>query len=93
MPVYSRRVLPTEPKEGLLHDVPRRVRAAKQPRGVSDQWPLVAVERVDHPLGVWYPAHSVPALDNGAVANLLDRDYGKVACLLTCQALLHARPD
>jgi hypothetical protein len=24
-------------------------------------------------LGVWYPAHSGPRLDNGGVANLLDR--------------------
>ena len=58
--VYPCRVLPTEPKEGLLDDVPCRLRVAKQPLCVPDQWPLVAVERVNHPLGVWYPAHSGP---------------------------------
>lgn len=60
MSVYPRRVFPTEPKEGLLHDVPCGVRVAEQPLRVPDQRPLVAVERVNHPLGVWYPAHSGP---------------------------------
>lgn len=73
MSVHSLRVLAAQPEEGLLHDVPCRVRVAKQPLRVPDQRPLVAVERVNHPLGVWYPAHSGPRLDNGGVANLLDR--------------------
>ena len=93
MSVDPRRVFPAQPKEGLLHHVPCRVRVAKQPLRVADQRPLVAVERVNHPFGVWCPAHSGPHLDNGGVANLLDRDYGKVAWLARsdmplCAALL-----
>lgn len=60
MSIHPRRVLSTQPEEGLLDDVPGRLRVAEQPRRVADQWPLVAIERVNHPLGVWHPAHSVP---------------------------------
>ena len=60
MSVHSRWIFTAQPKEGFLHDVPGRVRVAKQPLCVPDQRPLVAVERVNHPLGVWCPAHSGP---------------------------------
>ena len=60
MSVHSRWIFTAQPKEGFLHDVPGRVRVAKQPLRVPDQRPLVAVERVNHPLGVWCPAHSGP---------------------------------
>lgn len=60
MSVHSRWIFPAQPEEGLLHDIPGRVRVAEQPRRVPDQRPLVAVERVNHPLGVWNPAHSGP---------------------------------
>ena len=60
MPVEPRRILPAQPKERLLHDVPCHVRVADQPRCVSDQWPFVAVERVNHPFGVRHRAHSAP---------------------------------
>ena len=60
MSVESRRILSTQPEEGLLHDVPCHLRVAEQPLCVSNQRPLVAVERVHHPFGVWHPAHSVP---------------------------------
>lgn len=60
MSVHSRRVLPAQPKEGLLDDVPGHLRVAEQPFRIADQWPLVAIERVNHPLGVWHPAHSSP---------------------------------
>ena len=57
MSFYSRLILSTQPEEGLLHNVPGHLHVAEQPLGVSDQWPLVAVERVNHPCGVWRPGH------------------------------------
>ena len=60
MPFDSRRILPAQPEEGLLHDVPCHLHVAEQPRRVSNQWPLMAVERVNHPLGVWQATHSGP---------------------------------
>jgi len=52
MSLNSRWILSTEPEEGLLHNVSRHLRVAEQPLRVSDQWPLVAVERVNHQFGV-----------------------------------------
>jgi len=60
MSADSRRILPAQPEEGLLHDVPCHLHVAEQPRRVSNQWPLMAVERVNHPLGVWQATHSGP---------------------------------
>ena len=60
MSVHPLRVLATQPEERLLDDVPGHFRVAEQPRRIADQRPLVAIERVNHPLGVWHPAHSVP---------------------------------
>ena len=60
MSVHPRRVFSAQPEEGLLDDVPGHLRVAEQPLRIANQWPLVAIERVYHPLGVWHPAHSSP---------------------------------
>jgi len=51
------RVLLAQPEECLLDYVPRRFEVAEQPVRISDQWPLVPFQRVDHPLRFWRPAH------------------------------------
>ena len=52
------RVLPAQTEERLLHDVPRGFHVAEEPAGVTNQRPLVQLQRVDHPLGLRRPPHS-----------------------------------
>ena len=58
MSVNPRLILPAQPQEGLLHDVSRGLQIPEQPLRIANQWPLVPVQRVDHPFGVRCPAHS-----------------------------------
>lgn len=59
MPLDPRRILPAQPKERLLDDVPRRVQVAEEPFRIADQRPLVLLQRFDHPFGFRRPAHLV----------------------------------
>jgi hypothetical protein len=52
-----RRILPAQPQKCLLHDIPRQVEIAKQPRRIANQWSLVAVQGFSHPFGMRRAAH------------------------------------
>jgi hypothetical protein len=52
-------ILPAQPKERLLHDVPGRLEVAEEPFRIANQGPLVERQRFDHPFGFRRPAHSV----------------------------------
>ena len=82
VPLDPHRILPAQPQERLLHDIPRRVQVAEEPFRIADQRPLVELQRFDDPLGVWRPAHSASTGDNARAAGLLGtgtifRDSGK----------------
>ena len=64
-------ILPAQPQEGFLHDVPGRLHIAEELFRVADQRPLVELQGSDHPGGLWHPAHSVPMVDNDEAAGLL----------------------
>lgn len=71
MPVDPRRILPAQPQERLLHDIPGRVEVAQEPFRIADQRLLMELQRVDDPLGLWRPAHSASTGDNARAPDLL----------------------
>ena len=64
-------ILPAQPEERLLDDIPRRLQVSKEPPRIAEQRLLVPLQRVDYPVGFWRPNHWASTGDNGRTAGLL----------------------